>query len=53
MTWKWTYSNYYRKILYDRIWNRIVNPKTGRKVNVNSKIEKSVLRNYMKQLGDT
>lgn len=33
------------------MWNRIVNPKTGRKVNVNSKIGKSVLRNYMKQLG--
>ena len=33
------------------MWNKIVNPKTGRKVNVNSKIGKSVLRNYMKQLG--
>jgi hypothetical protein len=28
------------------MWNRIVNPKTGRKVNVNSKMGKSVLRNY-------
>ena len=33
------------------MWNKIVNPKTGRKVNVNSKIGKSVLRNYMKQIG--
>ena len=33
------------------MWNKIVNPKTGRKVNINSKIGKSVLRNYMKQLG--
>ena len=33
------------------MWNKIVNPKTGRKVNVNSKIGKNVLRNYMKQLG--
>jgi hypothetical protein len=33
------------------MWNKIVNPKTGRKVNVNSKIGKSVLKNYMKQLG--
>ena len=28
-----------------------MNPKNGRKVNVNSKIGKSVLKNYMKQLG--
>lgn len=33
------------------MWNKIVNPKTGRKVNVNSKIGKNVLRNYIKQLG--
>ena len=33
------------------MWNKIVNPKTGRKVNVTSKIGKSVLRNYMNQLG--
>jgi len=39
------------KYIYIYMWNKIVNPKTGRKVNVNSKIGKSVLRNYMKQLG--
>ena len=33
------------------MWNKIVNPKTGRKVNVNSKIGKNVLRNYINQLG--
>ena len=33
------------------MWNKIVNPKTGKKVNLNSKIGKSVLRNYMKQMG--
>ena len=33
------------------MWNIIVNPKTGKKVNVNSKLGKSILRNYMKQLG--
>lgn len=33
------------------MWNRIINPKTRRNVNVNSKIGKSVLMNYMKQLG--
>lgn len=33
------------------MWNRIVNPITGKKVDVNSKIGKSILRNYMKQIG--
>ena len=33
------------------MWNRIVNPITGKKVYVNSKIGKSILRNYMKQIG--
>ena len=33
------------------MWNKIVNPKTGRKINVNSKIGKNVLRNYLNQLG--
>jgi len=33
------------------MWNKIVNPKTGRKVNLNSRIGKSVLRNYIAQLG--
>ena len=33
------------------MWNKIVNPKTGRNVNVNSKIGKNILRNYIKQLG--
>ena len=33
------------------MWNKIVNPKTGRKVNVNSNTGEKILRNYMKQLG--
>ena len=33
------------------MWNKIVNPTTGNKVNLNSKIGKSILRNYMKQSG--
>jgi len=33
------------------MWKKIVNPKTGIKINVNSKIGKNVLRNYIKQLG--
>ena len=33
------------------MWNKIVNPKTGRKVNINGKIGKSVLKNYINQLG--
>ena len=33
------------------MWNKIVNPKTGKKVNVNSESGKSVLKNYMKQIG--
>jgi len=33
------------------MWNKIVNPKTGRKVNLNSKMGKSILKNYIKQLG--
>ena len=33
------------------MWKKIVNPKTGKKVNLNSKIGKRVLRNYIKQLG--
>jgi hypothetical protein len=33
------------------MWNKIVNPKTGKKVNVNSKMGKNVLKNYIKQLG--
>ena len=39
------------RVLEDRMWKNIVNPKTGRKVNLNSRIGKSVLRNYIKQLG--
>jgi uncharacterized protein YjbI with pentapeptide repeats len=35
------------------MWNKIVNPKTRKKVNLNSKIGKSILRNYMKQMGGT
>ena len=40
-------------IFYIYIYNveKIVNPKTGKKVNLNSKIGKRVLRNYIKQLG--
>ena len=33
------------------MWNKIVNPKTGRKVDINGKIGKSVLKNYINQLG--
>ena len=33
------------------MWNKILNPKTGKKVNINSKIGKSILRNYIKQIG--
>ena len=33
------------------MWNKIVNPKTGIKVNLNSKMGKSILKNYIKQLG--
>ena len=33
------------------MWNIIVNPKNGNKVNVNSNIGKGILRNYIKQLG--
>ena len=31
------------KIYIYRMWNKIVNPKTGIKVNLNSKIGKSIL----------
>ena len=33
------------------MWNKIVNPTNGRKVNLNSKMGKSILRNYIKQIG--
>ena len=33
------------------MFNKIINPKTGRKVNVNGKIGKSILQNYLQQLG--
>jgi len=33
------------------MWNKIIHPKTGRKVNLNSKIGKQVLRNYVNQIG--
>ena len=29
------------------MWNKIVNPKTGRKVNLNTKIGKNILQNYL------
>ena len=29
------------------MWNKIVNPKTGRKVNINGKIGKKVIKNYI------
>ena len=29
------------------MWNKIVNPKNGRKVNLNSKIGKNILQNYL------
>jgi hypothetical protein len=33
------------------IWNKIINPTTGRKVNINNKLGKFILENYIKQLG--
>ena len=33
------------------MWNKIMNPKTGIKVNINSKIGKNILKKYIKQLG--
>ena len=33
------------------MWNKIIHPKTGRKVNLHSKIGKQVLRNYVNQIG--
>ena len=32
------------------MWNKIVNPETGRKVNVNGKIGKKVLKNYLNNI---
>lgn len=29
------------------MWSKIVNPKTGRKVNINSKIGKNIIKNYI------
>ena len=28
------------------MWNKILNPKTGKKVNINSKIGKSILESF-------
>jgi hypothetical protein len=30
------------------MWSRIINPKTGRKVNINSKLGKNIIQNYLK-----
>jgi len=35
------------------IWNKIVNPETGRKVYINGNIGKRILRKYLVQLGGT
>jgi hypothetical protein len=32
-------------------YNKIINPLTGRKVNITSKLGKKILRNYLNQLG--
>ena len=32
------------------MWNKIVNPKTGKKVNVNSIIGKTVIKQYINNL---
>ena len=33
------------------MWNKIVNPKTGRRVNISGKIGQQILQNYIIQLG--
>ena len=33
------------------MYNKIVNPKTGRKVNLNGKIGRLILKNYLLQFG--
>ena len=33
------------------MWNKIVNPLTGRKVNINGNVGKKVLLNYLQQTG--
>ena len=33
------------------MWGRIVNPKTGRKVNINGKLGRHIIMNYINQLG--
>jgi len=33
------------------MWNKIFNPATGRKVNINGKIGKKILNNYIVQVG--
>lgn len=33
------------------MWNKITNPKTGRKVSINNKLGKNILNNYIKQIG--
>ena len=35
------------------MWDRIVNPESGRKVSVYGKIGQKVLKNYVKQIGGT
>ena len=35
------------------MWDKIVNPKTGRRVNINSKIGQKVLNNYLAYLNLT
>ena len=40
---------YDTNILY--MWERIVNPKTGRKVNINGKLGRHIIMNYINQLG--
>ena len=37
--------------MYSIMYNQIINPATGRKVNVNGKIGKQVLQQYREQMG--
>ena len=37
--------------IYIEMWNNIVNPKTGRKVALNSKLGRYILNKFIKQLG--
>jgi len=33
------------------MWNKIINPNNGKKININSKLGKYILKSYIKQLG--